>query len=245
MNGVLSGRNLIWRESSIDAKRVGESMAVARKVFRIEQSVAARLETAATVQDGVRNGDIERAIAALRALMAAATSGSPAAAAAGGSKLARLSAELERIAGAAYESDKIGSGRPRALTSRIGHELSAVVDGSEQATQKILSAAEQIDAAANALAVALAGKSERRLAQDIQHLVVRIFEACNFQDLIGQRVAKVVAALQCVEVQMARVLEEITTASGARALHGPRLEGDCGHASQEDINAMFAGNNAD
>jgi chemotaxis protein CheZ len=220
-------------------------MAVARKVFRIEQSAAARLETAATMRDGLRNGDIERAIAALRALMAAATSGSPAAAAAGASKLARLSAELERIVGAADESDKTGGSRPHALTSRIGHELSAVVDGSEQATQKILSAAEQIDAAANALAVALAGKSERRLAQDIQHLVVRIFEACNFQDLIGQRVAKVVAALQCVEVQMARVLEEITTASAARALHGPRLEGDRGHASQDDINALFAGDKAD
>ncbi len=215
-------------------------MAAARKIFRIEQSAAARLQAAATVHDGLRDGDIERAVAALRALLAAATSGSPAAAAAGAGKLARLSAELERIAGAADGSDKTGRPGVPALTSRIGHELSAVVDGSEQATQKILAAAEQIDAAANALCLALTGKSDQRLAQDIQHLVVRIFEACNFQDLIGQRVAKVVAALQFVEAQMARVLEEITTASAKRPLHGPRLEGDSGHASQDDVNALFA-----
>jgi hypothetical protein len=36
------------------------------------------------------------------------------------------------------------------------------------------------------------------------------------------------------------VLEEIKTASAvASALHGPRLEGDAGHASQDDIDAMF------
>ena len=37
------------------------------------------------------------------------------------------------------------------------------------------------------------------LAHDIQDRVVQIFEACNFQDLTGQRVAKVVATLKFIE----------------------------------------------
>ena len=128
---------------------------------------------------------------------------------------------------------------------RIAHELNAVVEGTERATQKILAAAEEIDAAANNLSAALDGRIEQGLAQDIQDLVIKIFEACNFQDLIGQRVAKVLATLNFVEDHIGLVLEELKTASasrqrhGASALHGPRLDGDPGHASQDDVDAMF------
>ena len=116
-----------------------------------------------------------------------------------------------------------------------------MVSGTEQATQKILAAAEEIDIAANNLSAAFNGKIEQGVAQDIQDLVIQIFEACNFQDLIGQRVAKVLTAMKFVEDHIARVLEEIKTASvAAAALHGPRLDGDRGHASQDDIDAMFA-----
>ncbi|MGB6534861.1 MAG: hypothetical protein WBF58_02750 [Xanthobacteraceae bacterium] len=217
-------------------------MALRRRIFRIEQNAAAQSDCAPALPDGFRHSDIEHALAALRALIAAATSGSLAAVAAGESERARLFAEFERIAGAIDDNgEKAGGAGRQGVTSRIGHELGAVVESSEQATQKILAAAEEIDAAASALCVALGGRSEQRLAQDIQHRVVRIFEACNFQDLVGQRIAKGLAALQFVEVQIARVLEEITTASRTRALHGPRLDGDSGHISQDGVDAMFAG----
>ena len=83
--------------------------------------------------------------------------------------------------------------------------------------------------------------------------MIRIFEACNFQDLAGQRIAKVMATLKFVEERIARMMEiwggieafkdlSAAAAEGDPAtvlLNGPKLDGDPGHASQDDIDAMF------
>ena len=113
--------------------------------------------------------------------------------------------------------------------------------GSAEATQKILYAAEEIDQIANKLSAALKGKLEQDLAQDVTDLVIRIFEACNFQDLIGQRITKVTATLNAIENQ-----SDHTTASppsapedAAEFLHGPRLAKDPGHMDQSEIDALF------
>ena len=84
--------------------------------------------------------------------------------------------------------------KPMDMT-RIADELDAVTAGTAQATQKILAAAEEIDQLADNLSAALKGRLEQELAQDIADSVLRIFEACNFQDMIGQRVAKVMKTL--------------------------------------------------
>ena len=223
-----------------------------RKIFRIEQTGAAQLEQAAeNMQSGLPYGEIMRELRALRAALSVAA---PLRGDANGERsdgrVTQLATDLNLIAGAirgnctaaaAAETGKQGGTCGEAPLSRIDSELLAVVSGTEQATQKILTAAEEIDIAANNLSAALSGKIEQGLAQDIQDLVIQIFEACNFQDLIGQRVAKVLTAMKFVEAHIARVLEEIKTASvAAAALHGPRLDGDRGHASQDDIDAMFA-----
>jgi chemotaxis protein CheZ len=226
-------------------------MVVPRKIFRIEQTATTHLEReAATADAGSRYLEIVQELRALRAALAVTASpqsrnsGAPAT-----GEAKRLTSELNLIAGAIRdgsegterrEPERRNGARADASTSRIDHELQAVLSGTEQATQKILAAAEEIDLAANTLSAALAGKVEQELAQDIQDLVIRIFEACNFQDLIGQRVTKVSAAVKFVEQHIARVLEEIKTASAAASgLHGPRLDGEDGHASQHDIDAMF------
>jgi chemotaxis protein CheZ len=71
--------------------------------------------------------------------------------------------------------------------------------------------------------------------------VTHIFEACNFQDLTSQRVAKVRAAFNTLDRQIARVLEELARADAAPPLHGPRLGDDAGHVSQSDIDSLFDG----
>jgi chemotaxis protein CheZ len=232
-------------------------MAEPRKVFRIEQTTAARLEPSGeTAEAGPHHAEIVRELRELRAALAASA---PLLAADAGAPrdASRLSSQLNLIAGAirggnaakAGEADAAAGSSssataPKAMP-RIAHELNAVVQGSERATQRILAAAEEIDVTANNLSAALDGRIEQGLAQDIQDLVIQIFEACNFQDLIGQRVAKVLATIDFVEDHIARVLDEIKTASasarrcGANALHGPRLEGDAGHASQDEVDAMF------
>ena len=97
--------------------------------------------------------------------------------------------------------------RPRSeQTARARRELHAIVGGTEQATQSILQAAEEIDQAANTLTASVKGSHDQGLAHDIQDRVVQIFEACNFQDLTGQRVAHVMATLKFVEEHVARLL---------------------------------------
>ena len=92
--------------------------------------------------------------------------------------------------------------RPRARAA----SLHAIVGGTERATQSILQAAEEIDQAANTLSASVKGGHDQGLAHDIQDRVVQIFEACNFQDLTGQRVAHVMATLKFVEEHVARLM---------------------------------------
>ena len=61
--------------------------------------------------------------------------------------------------------------------------------------EKILKSTEVIDESAKALAATMKTDYERGLAQDIQDQVVQIYEACNFQDLAGQRIGNVIATL--------------------------------------------------
>ena len=138
--------------------------------------------------------------------------------------------------------------------TRVTNELDAVVAGTEHATQSILSCTEEIDQAANMLAAAVKNEHEQALAHDIQDRVIQIFEACNFQDLTGQRITKVVATLKFIETHIARMIEiwggmeafrqEEPEAFAERAgeeklLHGPKLADEAGHASQDDIDALF------
>jgi chemotaxis protein CheZ len=82
---------------------------------------------------------------------------------------------------------------------------------------------------------------------------MRIFEACNFQDLTGQRIAKVLATLKFIEERVAHMVEIWggmdalkTYTDGTNdsnrdpLLHGPKLDGDHDHVSQDDVDALFA-----
>jgi chemotaxis protein CheZ len=129
------------------------------------------------------------------------------------------------------------------LTARIAGELGAVIRDSEQATHTILAAGERVDHAAASLAATLKGNFERGLVQDMRDAVAQIFEACNFQDLTGQRVAKVMTLLARVERQIGGVPDELTPTPmpAAPLLHGPPLPHDRGHVTQCEIDAILAG----
>lgn len=136
--------------------------------------------------------------------------------------------------------------------TRVAGELDAIVSGTEQATNKILRSAEQIDEAARNLSAMLKSTYEKDLTQDIQDQVTQIFEACNFQDMTGQRIAKVVSTLTMVEDHLARMMEiwnviERFNAEAVQSassnldglLNGPKLEGDAGHSTQDEIDQFF------
>src|ERR1700692_1309284 len=138
--------------------------------------------------------------------------------------------------------------------AKVNGELGAVVGGTEQATQQILEATEAIDQAATALSKNTSPDQQKLLSEEIQERVISIFEACNFQDLTGQRISKVMGTMKFIENHI-NVMMEIwggvdaikahatpivdSREGDAKLLNGPKLDGDVGHASQDDIDALF------
>jgi chemotaxis protein CheZ len=139
--------------------------------------------------------------------------------------------------------------------ARVTNELDAIVGGTEQATEQILGAAEDVDQMASTLIARLKDEQNRQLVQDVQERVIKIFEACNFQDLTGQRITKVVGTLKFIETHIVRMMEiwggldafkDVTPEAmaardgDAKLLNGPKLNDELGHASQDEIDALFA-----
>ena len=219
-------------------------MAARRKIFRIEQSGAARSEPRRRESNESRDGDILRELGALRSLLAPAPAAPPAD---GGpppqNDIRQLASELRFVLSVIRRSrgGQAIAGESCAPTTHIANELEAVIAESEIAAQRILAAAESIDQAAANLAGLLTGRFERGLAQDIRGRVVHVFEACNFQDLTSQRVAKVRALFTELDHQITRALETLARADTAPPLHGPRPGDDGGHESQNDIDSLFEG----
>jgi chemotaxis protein CheZ len=138
--------------------------------------------------------------------------------------------------------------------SRMTHELDAVVAGTEQATQSILNMVEDIDQFATTLIESAPNEAERALGRSIQERVVKVFEACNFQDITGQRISKVVNTWKFIENHVDQMMniwggmeafkeflpETPPERQGdAALLNGPKLDEDAGHVSQDDIDALF------
>jgi chemotaxis protein CheZ len=219
-------------------------MAAPRKVFRIEAMAAAGLEPRIDDPRAPCHAEIMQALDALRAMLAPALpQPAPGPTALPHAEIERVSTKLRFILSAIVGIDEANAGRngsrlPAVPVARIAHELEAVLKGCEQATQKILAAAEEIDQAANNLSAALKDDTEQGLAQDIRDRVIAIFEACNFQDLTSQRIAKVLATVGRIEQQIAGALDELAR-DAAPSVHGPRLEGDRGHVSQSEVDSMF------
>jgi len=195
---------------------------VQRKIFRVEQTFGKGRERAAPAHATDRPPkDTAGELALIR------------------ERILRHRHELMALQGSAAE--------PR--MTRAAYELGAAIDGMEKATQKILKCSEAIDESAKTLAAMQKTGFERGLAQDIQDNTMRIYEACNFQDLAGQRIGKAIAALQAVEQYVTRMLVLLEDMAAApqpaaagparRLINGPKLDGDVGHASQSDIDAMF------
>lgn len=138
--------------------------------------------------------------------------------------------------------------------AKVTGELGAVVGGTEEATQHILEAAEAIDNAASAMAKVTSPDQHRLLSEEIQERVVAIFEACNFQDLTGQRITKVVKTLHFIEDRVNRMMgiwggleafNDVTPDAQPvkdeheALLNGPALPDDESRVSQDDIDALF------
>jgi chemotaxis protein CheZ len=86
-------------------------------------------------------------------------------------------------------------------------ELDAIVEHTATATNAILSGCETLDEVASKLS----GESAAKL----QGATTRIYEACSFQDITGQRITKVVATLKTIEEKVAQIVATFGVGSTA------------------------------
>jgi chemotaxis protein CheZ len=86
-------------------------------------------------------------------------------------------------------------------------ELDAIVDHTAHATNEILDCCETLEQ----MQAELSGEA----ADKLQGAVTRIYEACSFQDITGQRIGKVVTALKAIEGRISAVV------SAASGMPGP------------------------
>ena len=125
-----------------------------------------------------------------------------------------------------------------------GQELDAIVRATEEASHTIMECAE---------AVLAADARDPAFKAMLDQKMLIVFEACSFQDITGQRVAKVVETLQHIEARVARFsdalrahdaggfVSEEERASAERKqrllLSGPQLDGE---DRQSEVDRLLA-----
>ena len=128
-------------------------------------------------------------------------------------------------------------------------ELDAVFDATERATTTILGAVEEIEEAANMLRAAGSDAGRNDFLGTILDRVVLLYETCNFQDVSGQRIEKVVDTLKFIDTRLDLLLSTWSGLDAPEAaklsapielslISGPPLAGDS-QISQSDIDNYF------
>lgn len=142
-------------------------------------------------------------------------------------------------------AEELGSDQIRMATD----ELDAVVTATEDATGSIMDACENIET--------LASEQSKTPADAIIDEVTRIYEACSFQDITGQRISKVVSTLKHIETRVEEMLAtfegSVESRNGTRAtepvmngaehddglLNGPQMPGH--GVDQDEIDRLLSG----
>jgi len=124
-------------------------------------------------------------------------------------------------------------------------ELDAIVAHTALATNAILESCETLDEVGTAVSGELAAK--------LTEVTTRIYEACSFQDITGQRITKIVATLKTIEAKVASIIDafgdrsDIATdtlavlapvAAEVSLLNGPQLPTTA--MDQSDIDRLLA-----
>lgn len=166
----------------------------------------------------------------------------------------KVYSELEGLARyIAQAKSEIAALRPDEIRNRhlptATDELEAIVGATEQATHGILEAVEVIEG--------LVAEMPEEIGNKVTDAVTQVYEACNFQDITGQRITKVVKALQHIEQKvdgllavfgedMAQRHQAVLEADSAeeaevtdeKLLNGPQLPEEA--TTQDEIDKLLA-----
>lgn len=166
----------------------------------------------------------------------------------------RFYSELEELARYIKEAKhEIATIKPKDISTDFipsaTDELDAVVGATEEATNKIMDVCDEISAIAETVA---ADVKEKLIG-----CTTKVFEACNFQDITGQRITKVVETLKHIDTKIGALVkamgEEIQRSGGdvhkpkhlheadpeKGLLNGPQLPGNA--VSQDEIDKLLSG----
>ncbi|WP_404384839.1 protein phosphatase CheZ [Caenispirillum salinarum] len=171
----------------------------------------------------------------------------------------QLYKELEGLAryihAARAEISSINPGEIQSdLLPTAADELDAIVEATEKATNQIMDAAEVLEE--------VSGDVGPEVADKLTDATTRIYEACTFQDITGQRITKVVRTLKQIEERVDGLVRAFHPAGGDAAaaaaqpadegpvkaagdtpsdedlLNGPQAAEDA--MKQDDIDALLA-----
>ena len=172
----------------------------------------------------------------------------------GDENTAVIYAELQNLQAIIEDArEALGATRPSDISEKhiptATDELDAVVESTAEATGVIMDSAEAI--------MEKAGEVGGEQGDTITNEVMKIFEACSFQDITGQRITKVVKTLKDIESKVSNMLEVIasrvpgladieeaqpeekdTRTEDEKLLNGPQMSDQA--ISQEDIDKLLS-----
>ena len=230
------------------------------KRYRIEQSLGLDIPAPIELPQPGRSDEILSAISDLRRIMQSSASETVEACRKELNDALAMRGELDSMKdaivrtkadlAALHRSESHGKGMRRAAD-----ELDAVVESTERATTTLLSVVEDVESHAAVLRSLQLTPDARPHVDAILDRVVHAYEACNFQDLTGQRISKIVQVMKFIEEHLDRVIaawsaldsfRDLVAAGTPQAedeerglLNGPKLPDDPGHVDQSDIDALF------
>lgn len=133
-------------------------------------------------------------------------------------------------------------------------QLEVIIPATEKATHEILEATEQVEKILNEIGELTRDDGDvQLLAEKAGMHLVSVLEACNFQDITGQRINKVIKTMRFLEERIASLIDiwgaeaftdlPVTQADGTAGddenlLNGPQIENE--GISQNEIDALFA-----
>jgi len=235
---------------------MAELQQLARRSAYAPAGAPAAPEGAGSAPVAVDNSEVLRAIASLEAKLDRAQVAEQ-------TDIAQIQLEISDISGRikATKVEIAALRHPLAGEDKFqlaSEELGAVVSATEAATNTIMSCAEELEDIVREVRAQLPDGYQSSRLNDMHDTIVRIYEACNFQDLTGQRINKVVRALTFIEERVESMLSvwhkgdlaslplppSIIKDDQGLALTGPAPV-DPDHAahseniSQSDIDALF------
>lgn len=122
-------------------------------------------------------------------------------------------------------------------------QLHNVLASTEEATTTIIDTVTAIQSIAD-------GAAPPEAAQQIGELVTKVYEACNFQDISGQRIKKVLGSLETLEQRLQGLADAMRVCLGdaavakapeaqgdAALMQGPQLDSEA--PKQDEIDKLF------